>query len=80
MQKIIRVRENDPIRQLDEHTETWHVVRVVWEQTDYLGHRWYCVLLERDEEASAEKLAKHEEYLRMVSRLSFPKPTMEEIQ
>lgn len=70
-QKIIRVRENDPIR-VDEHTETWCVDRIVGTETDYLGQRWLLVLLERDEEESAEKLKRHQDYLAVVDRIAWP--------
>jgi hypothetical protein len=76
MQKIVRVREGESIRELDDYTETWTVVKVLGEaprqedQSEWV--HWIYVLLERDEEASAEKLAKHESYLRVVDRLRLP--------
>lgn len=74
MQKVIRVREGEPIRELDEHTETWTVVKTLGEAERQEGQsewvRWVYVLLERDEEASAEKLQRHETYLTAVSRIN----------
>lgn len=67
MQKIVRVRTNEPIRELDELTETWNVVRVVRDE----GDGWIHVLLERDEESSAYKLSQHQEYLNLIDRLKF---------
>lgn len=67
MQKIVRVRVNEPIHELDEYTETWNVVRVVRDEQD----GWLHVLLERDEEASEYKLSRHNEYLDVVSRIDF---------
>lgn len=75
-QKIVRVREGDHIYQLDQHTETWTVVKVLGEAPGQEGEsewtHWVYVLLELDEEASAEKLAKHESYLRVIDRLRLP--------
>lgn len=69
-QKIIRVREDQPIPayHLDELTRSWNVERVLGRTED----GWLCVLLELDEKESAEKLLRHEEYLGVVSRLRIP--------
>lgn len=67
IQKIVCVRQNEPIRELDEYTETWIVVRILGlaEQSG-----WIYVLLERDEESSSVKLANHQEYLAIVDRIA----------
>ena len=70
MQKIIRVREGEPIRELNEHTETWTVVKALGEAPSQEGQsewvRWVYVLVERDEDASAAKMAQHQSYLSAV--------------
>jgi hypothetical protein len=77
MQKIVRVREGEVIRELDEYTETWFVVRTLGEAPKREGEgdwvRWVYVLLERDEDDSAHKKGQHEDYLAVVDRFVMPR-------
>lgn len=66
MNKIVRVTEYDKL-QLEELTEVWEVVRVL--NRDEAGYMY--VLLERNEEQSAERQKAHDEYLDIVSRIDF---------
>ena len=68
-QKIVRARLDEPLREIDGYAETWRVVEVVGQVPNPDGHQWWpwvYVLLERDEEETAEKQKKHHEYLAAV--------------
>jgi hypothetical protein len=77
MQKIVRVREGEPIRELDEYSETWFVVKSLGEAPRQEGQsewvRWVYVLLERDEEDTALKSGRHAAYLAAVDRIVTPR-------
>jgi len=66
MQKIIRVTEYDKLH-LDEYVETWEVVRVLNRDE----HGYMYVLLELNEEETAKKQERHQQYLNVVSRIDF---------